>query len=71
MLNYYIFALFSLLAGVICLSLSRSKQYLGRVEKSYGEAAAQKLARSLRLWGYFLLITSGILILALVFEGAR
>jgi len=70
MLNY-IFALGSMLAGVICLFLSRSQQYFGRVEKSYGEAAAQKMTRSLKLWGYFLLITSGILIMALVFEGGR
>jgi hypothetical protein len=29
------------------------------------------MTRSLKIWGYFLLFTSGILILALVFEGAR
>jgi len=67
----YIFALGSMLAGVICLFLARSQPYFGRVEKSYGEAAAQKMTRSLKMWGYFLLITSGILILALVFEGGR
>ena len=71
MLGYYIFALGSLLAGAICLFLSRSRQYFGRVEKSYGEAAAQKMTRSLKIWGYFFLITSGILILALLFEGTR
>jgi hypothetical protein len=71
MLNYYMFALCSLLAGAICLFLSRSKRYFERVEKSYGKAAAQKMTRSLRLWGYFLLTTSGVLILALIFEGAR
>ena len=71
MVNYYIFALCSLLAGVICLVLSRSTRYFARVEKSYGQAAAQKMARSLRIWGYFLVITSSILIVALVFEVAR
>jgi hypothetical protein len=67
----YIFALVSVLAGVICLFLSRSQAYFGRVEKSYGEAAAQKMTRSLKMWGYFFLITSGILIVALVLEGGR
>ena len=71
MLIYYLFALVSMLAGVVCLFLSRSQQYYGSVEKKYGEAAAQKMARSLKIWGYFFLFTSGILILALVFEGAR
>jgi hypothetical protein len=66
-----IFALGSVLAGVICLFLSRSPAYFGRVEKSYGEAATQKMTRSLKMWGYFFLITSGILIMALVLEGGR
>jgi hypothetical protein len=71
MLGYYIFALASLLAGAICLFLARSQAYFGRVEKSYGEAAAQKMTRSLKIWGYFFLVTSGILIIALVFGGGR
>jgi hypothetical protein len=71
MVNYYIFALCSLLAGAICLFFSRSKRYSERVEKSYGEAAARKMTRSLRIWGYFLLTTSAVLILALIFERAR
>ena len=72
MLNYYyLFALASILAGIVCLVLAKNSKYYGSVEKKYGEAAAQKMARSLKIWGYFFLITSGILILALVFEGAR
>ena len=71
MLSYYLFALISMLAGVVCLFLARSRQYYGRVEKKYGDAAAQKMVRSLKIWGYFFLITSGILILSLVFEGVR
>ena len=72
MLNYYyLFALASIVAGIACLALGRSSRYYGSVGKKYGEAAAQKMARSLKIWGYFFLITSGILILALVFEGAR
>ncbi len=71
MLNYFIFALVSLAGGLICLFLSRSKPYYGRVEKSYGQAAAQKMSRSLKMWGYFLIIASGLLILALWFEGTR
>lgn len=67
----YIFALLSVLAGVICLFLSRSQAYFGIVKKSYGEAAAQKMIHSLKIWGYFFLIASGILILALLFEGTR
>ena len=70
MLNY-LFGLGSLLAGLICLFLPRSKKYYGSIEKKYGEAAAQKMTKSLRIWGYFFLITSGILILTLAFEGAR
>ena len=72
MLNYYyFFALASILAGIVCLVLSKSSKYYGSVEKKYGEAAAQKMARSLKIWGYFFLIASGLLILALFFEGAR
>ncbi len=71
MLIYYLFALISMLAGVVCLFLSRSSKYYGSVEQKYGEAAAQKMVRSLKIWGYFFLFTSGILILSLVFEGAR
>ena len=72
MLNYYIFALGSLVAGVICLFLSRSKQYFGRAGKIlWCRPPAQKMTRSLKIWGYFFLITSGILILALLFEGTR
>ncbi len=71
MLNYMIFALASLAGGLICLFLSRSKSYYGRVEKSYGQAAAEKLTRSLKIWAYFLIIGSGLLILALWFESAR
>jgi hypothetical protein len=71
MLNYYLFALISILAGIVCLVLAKSSKYYGRVNQKYGEAAAQKMVRSLKIWGYFFLITSGILILALVFEGAR
>jgi hypothetical protein len=71
MVNYYIFALCSLLAGGICLFLSHYQRYFERVEKSYGQAAAQKMTRSLKIWGYFLLSASGVLILALIFEGAR
>ena len=67
----YIFAIGSLLVAGICLFLSRNNQYHASVERKYGEAAAQKLTRSLRIWGYFFLITSGILILALIFERAR
>jgi len=68
---HYIFGLGSLVAGLICLFLSRSKKYYGSIEKKYGEAAAQKMTRSLKIWGFFFLITSGILILTLSFEGAR
>ncbi len=71
MLNYYLFALISILAGIVCLVLAKSSKYYGRVEQKYGEAGAQKMTRSLRIWGYFFLITSGILILTLVFERAR
>jgi hypothetical protein len=67
----YILALGSLLVSFICLFLAGSKKYYGSIEKKYGEAAAQKMTRSLRIWGYFFLITSGLLILALFFEGAR
>ena len=67
----YILALSSIVAGIVCLSLSRSAKYYGSIEKKYGEAAARKMTNSLRNWGYFLLITSGVLILALVIEGAR
>ena len=66
----YILALGSLLVSFICLFLARSKKYYGSIEKKYGEAAAQKLTRSLKIWGYFFLITSGLLILVLFFEGA-
>jgi len=68
---HYILALTSLLVSFIGLFLSRSKKYYGSIEKKYGEAAAQKMTKSLRIWGYFFLITSGILILTLAFEGAR
>ncbi len=71
MLNYYIFAICSFLAGLVCLVLSRSQRYFGRLEKSYGQAPAQKMTRSLKIWGYFFLIASGILILALLLESAR
>ncbi len=71
MLNYVIFALVSLAAGLIGLFLSRSKQYYAKLEKSYGQAAAQKMSRSLKIWGYFLITASGLLILALWFEGTR
>ncbi len=67
----YILALGSLLVSFICLFLSGNKKYYGSIEKKYGEAAAQKMTRSLKIWGFFFLITSGILILALSFEGAR
>lgn len=70
MLNY-LFAFGSLLVASICLFLSRNKKYSARIEGKYGEPAAQKLTRSLRIWGYFFLITSGLLILALFFEGTR
>jgi hypothetical protein len=70
MLNY-LFGIGSFLAGLICLCLSRSKKYYGYIEPKYGEAAAQKMTRSLKIWGYFFLIASGLLILALFFEGAR
>lgn len=70
MLNY-IFALGSLLVGLIVLFLSGSKKYYASLEKKYGEAPAQKMTRSLKIWGFFFLITSGILILTLAFEGAR
>ncbi len=66
----YIFAIGSFLAGLICLGLSRTKKYLGNVEKKYGGAAAQRLAKSLKLWGYFLLVASFLLVLALLWEGA-
>lgn len=72
MLNYsYFFALASILAGIVCLFLAKSSKYYGSVEKKYGKPAAQKTVRSLKIWGYFFLITSVILILSLVFEGAR
>jgi hypothetical protein len=72
MLNYYyLFALASILAGIVCLWLSKSSKYYGNIEKKYGEVMAQKMARSLKIWGYFFLIASGLLILALLFEGAR
>lgn len=70
MLNY-IFAIGSLLVGVICVFLSRNDKYYASVERKYGQAAAQKMVRSLKIWGYFFLIASGILILALIFEGTR
>jgi hypothetical protein len=69
MLNYF-FALASIMAGIICLFLSKSKKYYKNMETKYGEFAANKLTRSLRIWGYFLLIASCILIIALLFEGA-
>jgi hypothetical protein len=71
MLNYFLFAFVSVLAGIVCLVLAKSSKYYGSVERKYGEAGAQKMTRSLRIWGYFFLITSGILILTLVFERAR
>ncbi|MFI5354410.1 MAG: hypothetical protein ACHQX0_02250, partial [Desulfobaccales bacterium] len=71
MLNYYLFALVSILVGIVCLVLAKSSKYYGRVEQKYGEAGAQKMTRSLKIWGYFFLITSGILILTLAFERAR
>ncbi len=49
MLIYYLFALISMLAGVVCLFLSRSSKYYGSVEQKYGEAAAQKMVRSFRI----------------------
>ncbi len=67
----YIIAIGSLLVGGICLFLSWNNRYYASIERKYGEAAAQKMVRSLRIWGCFFLITSGILILALIFEGAR
>lgn len=70
MLNY-IFAIGSLLVAGICLFLSRNTTYYASIERKYGEAAAQKLTRSLKIWGIFLSITSGILILSLILEGNR
>jgi hypothetical protein len=70
MLNY-IFGIGSLLVAGICLFLSRNTKYYASVERKYGEAAAQKMTRSLRTWGYFFLITSGILIVVLFLERVR
>jgi hypothetical protein len=67
----YILAFGSLLVALTALFLAGNKKYYGSVEKKYGEAAAQKMTRSLKIWGYFFLLTSGLLILALIFEGAR
>ncbi len=67
----YLFALVSLLVALVCLFLSKNARYFANVERKYGEAAAQKMTRSLKIWGYFLLITVGLLILALILEGAR
>jgi hypothetical protein len=68
MLNYF-FALASITAGIICLFLTKSKKFYDNIENKYGEFSASKLTRSLRIWGYFLLITAGILMLSLLFEG--
>jgi len=70
MLNY-IFAIGSLLVAVICLFLSKNTPYYGSIEKKYGEAAARRMAKSLKIWGYFFIVASGIMILALLFEGSR
>jgi hypothetical protein len=67
MLNYF-FALASIMIGIICLFLAKSKKYYKNIENKYGEVAANKVTNSLRIWGYFLLIAAGILIIALLFE---
>ncbi len=68
---FYIFALVSVAAGLFCLGLSLNKKFFGTIDKKYGQAAAQKMSRSLKLWGYFLIVASVLLILALLLEGAR
>lgn len=65
----YLFALASILIGIICLFLAKSKKYYANLERKYGEFAANKVSRSLRIWGYFLLSAAGILLIALLFEG--
>jgi len=50
--------------------LPKIKKYYENIENKYGEVAANKVTRSLRIWGYFFLIAAGILIIALLFEGA-
>jgi hypothetical protein len=64
----YLVALASVMIGIICLFLAKSKKYYKNIENKYGEAAANKLTNSLRIWGYFLLIGAGVLIIALLFE---
>jgi hypothetical protein len=59
----------SIVAGIICLFLSKSNKFFKNIDNKYGEAAANKLTSSLRIWGYFLLIAAGILIVSLLFEG--
>ncbi len=71
MLNYYLFALFSLVAGLFCLGLSLNKKFFGNIDQKYGQAAAQKVTRSLKIWAYFLIIASLMLVLTVIFEGAR
>ncbi len=66
MLNYYLFALVSLVAGLFCLGLSMNKKFFGNIDQKYGQAAAEKMTRSLKIWAYFLIIASGLLILSLL-----
>jgi hypothetical protein len=70
MLNYLV-ALGSMLVGLVCLFLSRSRKYFGNMEGKYGEAAAQKVTRIFRNWSYFFLIAGAVLIVALSLEGLR
>jgi hypothetical protein len=68
MFNYF-FAMASIVAGITCLFIAKSKKYFKYINNKYGEAAANKLSSSLKFWGYFLLIAAGILIISLLFEG--
>jgi uncharacterized membrane protein YidH (DUF202 family) len=67
MLNY-LFALASIIIGITCLFLSKSTKYYKNIENKYGEAAADKVTKSLKIWGYFLLVAAVILLIALLFE---
>jgi hypothetical protein len=68
---YYLFAFGSLLVGLACLFLSRNKKYFANLEGKYGEAAVQKLTRSLKNWGYFFLFTSVVLLVSLSLQCLR
>ena len=67
----YIFAIVSFAVGIFCLTLSKNRKYFATVESKYGQPAAEKVVRSLRIWGIFFLVASGILMLSLALEGGR